>query len=154
MQSVNQTRSTNSSPHAQTSKSLYAMSIVGFACNQAFMLSLIYLGQNYAFELNGFLFERIDLFVTLTCMLVGFGFIRSASDKARRALFSFSLMSCFAILMTVGSFVRFVDPANPIVILVESVLVGVSAGCTLTCWGGALGTLQLNEAVRAIFAAF
>ncbi len=153
MQNASQSRHANSSPYPQTAQALYGKSIVGFACNQAFMLSLIYLGQNYAVELNGFFFERIDLFVTLACMLVGFGFIRSASDKARRALFSFSLMTCFAILMTVGSFVRFVDPANPVVIIVESVLVGVSAGCMLACWGGALGTLQLNEAIRAIFAA-
>lgn len=130
------------------------MSVIGFACNQAFMLSLIYLGQNYAVSLNGLVFERIDLFVALACMLVSFGFIRSASTKARQALFSYSLMMCFSVLMTIGSLVRFADPDNFVVIMLESMLVGISAGFMLACWGGALGTLPLNGSVRAIFTSF
>ena len=102
------------------------MNIVGFACNQAFMLSLIYLGQNYAFEFNNLVFERIDLFVVIACMLLGFGFIRSASSRARKALFSYSIMVGFAILMTIGSFIRFIDPTNAL----------------------------LNESIRVIFASF
>lgn len=130
------------------------MNIVGFACNQAFMLSLIYLGQNYAFEFNNLVFERIDLFVVIACMLLGFGFIRSASSRARKALFSYSIMVGFAILMTIGSFIRFIDPTNALVIIFESVLVGVSSACMLACWGAALGSLSLNESIQVIFASF
>ena len=44
--------------------------IGGFACNEGFVFSLFYLGENRAFGDGPFAFERADLWGTLACMLI------------------------------------------------------------------------------------
>ena len=44
--------------------------LLGYACHQAFMFALFYMGWNSALAVGGFTFERIDLLITLLAAAV------------------------------------------------------------------------------------
>ena len=98
--------------------------IGGFACNEGFVFSLFYLGENRAFGDGPFAFERADLWGTLACMLIAFALLRMASPRARDALLSRPLVWCYA---------------------------GLPAGFMLAAWGRALGRRPVGDSVPQVF---
>lgn len=124
----------------------------GFACNQGFVFSLFYLGQNRAFGEGPFAFERADLFGTLLCMLVAFALLRLASPRARDALLSRPLVWCYAGLLVLGSLMPVIAGEAGHGIVLEGLLVGVPAGLMLAAWGRALGRRPVDVSMREVFA--
>ena len=125
----------------------------GFACNQGFVFSLFYLGENRAFGDGPFAFERADLFGTLLCMLLSFALLRLASPRARDALLSRPLVWCYAGLLVLGSLMPAIAGGGSHGIVLESVLVGVPAGLMLAAWGRALGRRPVGRSVPQVFVA-
>ena len=105
--------------------------IGGFACNEGFVFSLFYLGENRAFGDGPFAFERADLWGTLACMLIAFALLRMASPRARDALLSRPLVWCYAGLLVLGSLMPAIAGGGDHGIVLESLLVGLPAGWAL-----------------------
>ena len=101
--------------------------IGGFACNEGFVFSLFYLGENRAFGDGPFAFERADLWGTLACMLIAFALLRMASPRARDALLSRPLVWCYAGLLVLGSLMPAIAGGGDHGIVLESLLVGLPA---------------------------
>lgn len=128
--------------------------MAGFACNQGFVFSLFYMGQNRAFSMGSGVFERADLFGTLLFMVLSFLLLRAASPRARAALLSRPLVWCYAALMVIGSLVPILARGGGIAGLVlECVLIGVPAGLMLAAWGKALGAQPLRFCILEVFLA-
>ncbi|WP_080797475.1 helix-turn-helix transcriptional regulator [Arabiibacter massiliensis] len=129
--------------------------ILGFACNQGFVFSLFYLGQNRAVGAGAFAFERADLLGALSCMLLSFALLRAASPRARDALLARPLLWCYAGLLVLGSLVPSLAGAGAAAgaIVVESLLVGVPAGLMLAAWGRALGGRPVERSVPEVLVA-
>lgn len=127
--------------------------ILGFACNQGFVFSLFYLGENRSIGEGIFAFERADLFVTLLFMVLAFVLLRGASSRARDAALSRPLLWCYAGLLVLGSFIPVVAGLMPQGIIVEGFLVGVPAGLMLAAWGRAFGSQTVERSVPQVFVA-
>lgn len=154
LQPMKKEESVRSSLAADQTQRAGSFSVVaGFACNQAFIFSLFYLGANRAFGEGPFAFERADLFGTLLCMVVAFVLLQVASVRARDALLAQPLVWCYACLLVVGSLASVLIDAGGRGIVVESVLVGVPSGFMLAAWGRALGSRSVQHSVRAVFIA-
>ena len=121
--------------------------IGGFACNEGFVFSLFYLGENRAFGDGPFAFERADLWGTLACMLIAFALLRMASPRARDALLSRPLVWCYAGLLVLGSLMPAIAGGGDHGIVLESLLVGLPAGFMLAAWGRALGRRPVGDSV-------
>ena len=119
--------------------------IGGFACNEGFVFSLFYLGENRAFGDGPFAFERADLWGTLACMLIAFALLRMASPRARDALLSRPLVWCYAGLLVLGSLMPAIAGGGDHGIVLESLLVGLPAGFMLAAWGRALGRRPVGD---------
>ena len=100
--------------------------IGGFACNEGFVFSLFYLGENRAFGDGPFAFERADLWGTLACMLIAFALLRMASPRARDALLSRPLVWCYAGLLVLGSLMPAIAGGGDHGIVLESCLLYTS----------------------------
>lgn len=127
--------------------------VLGFACNQAFVFSLLYLGANRALGKDPFAFERADLFGTLLFMVLAFGLLRAASPRARDALLARPLLWCYALLLVLGSIVPVFADDGLGSLLAESALVGAPAGLMLAAWGRALGRRPVQRSVPEVFIA-
>ncbi len=127
--------------------------IGGFVCNEAFVFSLFYMGENRAFGDGPFAFERADLLGTLLCMLLSFALLRLASPRARDALLSRPLVWCYAGLLVLGSLMPVIAGDGSHGIVLESLLVGVPAGLMLAAWGRALGRRPVSDSVPEVFVA-
>lgn len=125
--------------------------IGGFACNEGFVFSLFYLGENRAFGDGPFAFERADLWGTLACMLIAFALLRMASPRARDALLSRPLVWCYAGLLVLGSLMPAIAGGGDHGIVLESLLVGLPAGFMLAAWGRALGRRPVGDSVPQVF---
>lgn len=126
--------------------------VLGFACNQGFVFSLFYLGENRAIGAGMYAFERADLFGMLLCMLLAFALLRAASLRARDALLVRPLMWCYAGLLVLGSLIPLLvgDSGG---IVVESALVGFPAALMLAAWGRALGGQPVARSIPEVFVA-
>lgn len=133
------------------SRSLWV--IGGFICNEGFVFSLFYMGENRAFGDGPFAFERADLLGTLLCMLLAFALLRLASPRARDALLSRPLVWCYAGLLVLGSLMPVIAGDGNHGIVLESLLVGVPAGLMLAAWGRALGRRPVGDSVPEVFVA-
>ena len=108
---------------------------LGFACNQGFVFSLFYLGQNRALGVGPFALERADLLGALSCMLLAFALLRAASPRARDARLARPLLWCYAGLLVLGSLMPSLAGAEAAVgAIVDSVLLMTYE------WGYAYGT--------------
>ena len=127
--------------------------IGGFACNEGFVFSLFYLGENRAFGDGPFAFERADLWGTLACMLIAFALLRMASPRARDALLSRPLVWCYAGLLVLGSLMPAIAGGGDHGIVLESLLVGLPAGFMLAACGVRPQAASAGKRFRAARAA-
>ena len=77
--------------------------LLGYACHQAFMFALFYMGWNSALTVGGLAFERIDLLITLLAAAVTLIVLRAVALRVRDVLLNRSLMWCYAVLLAIGS---------------------------------------------------
>ena len=114
--------------------------VVGFACNQAFIFYVFYMGVNRGWPFAGFTVERIDLLCILLFMVLGFLLVRFHSRASRQVLLTKPLLFVYAVVMAGASLVF---PQLPDLsdgwMAVEGALIGFSAAFMLTAWGRALG---------------
>ena len=113
--------------------------LLGYACHQAFMFALFYMGWNSALAVGGFTFERIDLLITLLAAAVTLMVLRAVALRVRDVLLNRSLMWCYAVLLAIGSSVSLPAEYGLASMVMEGVLVGVPFACMLAAWGRALG---------------
>ena len=126
--------------------------IGGFACNEGFVFSLFYLGENRAFGDGPFAFERADLWGTLACMLIAFALLRIASPRARDALLSRPLVWCYAGLLVLGSLMPAIAArGRPRHRAGEFARRGLPAGFMLAAWIRALGRRPVGDSVPQVF---
>ena len=120
-------------------KGISARAVAGFACQQGFIYSLFYIGDNRAVAIGGMSLERFDLLSTFAFMAVAFIIALIASDRARRALLAPTLVGWYAVLLVLGSLlVTLPMDAGITEIVSEGALVGLSTGFLLCAWGRAL----------------
>lgn len=128
--------------------------ILGFACNQGFVFSLFYMGENKAFVVGSQVFERADLFGTLVLIGLSFVVLRLASPKARVSLLTRSLVWFYAVLLVIGSLVPGLVGGNEAAGLVaECVLIGIPSALMLAAWGRAFGAQPLGRCIVEVFLA-
>jgi DNA-binding CsgD family transcriptional regulator len=134
--------------------------VVGFACNQAFIFCVFYMGMNRGWPLGSFTVERIDLLCILLFMVLGFLLVRFHSRTSRQTLLTKPLLFVYAIVMAGASLVF---PQLPDLsdgwMAVEGALIGFSAAFMLTAWGRAFGeaptyTATCEVLVGSLVAAF
>ena len=99
--------------------------LLGYACHQAFMFALFYMGWNSALAVGGFTFERIDLLITLLAAAVTLIVLRAVALRVRDVLLNRSLMWCYAVLLAIGSSVSLPAEYGLASMAMEGVLVGV-----------------------------
>ncbi len=128
--------------------------ILGFACNQGFVFSLFYMGENKALAIGSHVFERADLFGTLVLIGLSFLILRLASPKARISLLTKSLVWFYAVLLVIGSLVPGLVGGNEAAgLVVECVLIGIPSALMLAAWGRAFGAQPLGRCIVEIFLA-
>ena len=135
-------------------RELSARRIIGFACNQAFTFSLVYMGARCAIEVDAFAFERIDLVFVLLSMVVGFGVTRALTQNARDVAFSRPLLYMYAVVMAAGSFAPLLVGngfAQITASLVQGVLFGVPCAFLLAAWGRTFGRVPTATSVPEVF---
>ena len=123
--------------------------LLGYACHQAFMFALFYMGWNSALTVGGFTFERIDLLITLLAAAVTLIVLRAVALRVRDVLLNRSLMWCYAVLLAIGSSVSLPAEYG----LASMVMVGVPFACMLAAWGRALGARSHGESSRGVLLA-
>ena len=129
-----------------------ARRIVGFACTQAFMFFLFYMGTNRVIPVGPFPFERAELFVALLFVAAAFALLRGAGKKVRDALLARPLLMLYAALAVCGAFVPvLIDPLPPYWILVEGFAIGVPCALLFTAWGRAFGEVSTKISVPEVF---
>ncbi|WP_461546377.1 hypothetical protein [Senegalimassilia anaerobia] len=127
--------------------------LLGYACHQAFMFALFYMGWNSALTVGGFTFERIDLLITLLAAAVTLIVLRAVALRVRDVLLNRSLMWCYAVLLAIGSSVSLPAEYGLASMVMEGVLVGVPFACMLAAWGRALGARSHGESSRGVLLA-
>ena len=121
--------------------------LLGYACHQAFMFALFYMGWNSALAVGGFTFERIDLLITLLAAAVTLIVLRAVALRVRDVLLNRSLMWCYAVLLAIGSSVSLPAEYGLASMVMEGVVVGVPfacmlAACSARCCGGEPASLR------------
>lgn len=135
-------------------KGISARAVAGFACQQGFVYSLFYLGDNRAIDIAGLSLERFDLLSTFAFMAVAFIIVLIASERARRALLAPTLVGWYAVLLVLGSLlVTLPMDAGIAEIASEGALVGLSTGFLLCAWGRALVSAPRFAGAREILLA-
>lgn len=128
--------------------------VVGFACNQAFIFSFFYLGENQGLSLGDISFERVDLLFTLAFMVVGFLILRAHSRQSRQVLLLRPLLFVYAVAMAASSLLHsfvFASEALSGWQTVEGAVLGLSAAFILAAWGRVLGAGTLRSSVTEVF---
>lgn len=124
--------------------------VLGFACYQAFALSLFYLGENVSIPLGSSTLERVDLVALLAFLLVSLLAVRALTPRARAAVLSMPLLWCYAVLLVAGSLL-FSLAGGPAAALAQGALVGLPLGLTLCAWGRALGAGEVLRSIGCVF---
>lgn len=127
--------------------------LLGYACHQAFMFALFYMGWNSALTVGGLAFERIDLLITLLAAAVTLIVLRAVALRVRDVLLNRSLMWCYAVLLAIGSSVSLPAEYGLASMVMEGVLVGGPFACMLAAWGRALGARSHGESSRGVLLA-
>lgn len=125
---------------------------LGFACNQAFIFTLFYLGKNTGINIGDITFERTDLLFILACMVVGFAILRAHTKASRHVLLIRPLLYVYAIAMAVSMVSFTFAPGEwagwqPL----AGAALGLSASFMLTAWGRAFGMVSVRTAVLEVF---
>lgn len=126
------------------------LALVGFACNQAFLYSLLYMGLNRFATFGTFTFERVDALFALLAAAIVLIVLRCVNDIVRDAILANNLMWCYAFLMALGSAVSLPDANGLLSVSLEGLIVGVPLGCMLASWGRILVGLSHSSSVRVV----
>lgn len=147
----NETSHTSAAPRRADARMI--RTLLGYACNQAFMFALFYMGWNSALELGGVTFERVDLLITLLACAVTLVVMRAVTQRVRDVLLNRSLVWCYAVLLAIGSSVSLPAEYGLASMLLEGLLVGMPFACMLAAWGRALATRSQGESARGVLLA-
>ncbi len=127
--------------------------LIGFACNQAFLFSLFYMGQNRFVQVGTFAFERIDVLFALLAIAVVLIVMRAVAAPVRDVVLSRNLMWCYAFLMALGAAVSLPESYGAVSLVIEGIVVGVPLGCMLAAWGRAFVSLSHDISVSGVLLA-
>ncbi len=123
---------------------------IGFACNQAFLFSLFYMGWNRSATLGPWTFERIDVFFALLAMAFVLLVLRRVTTQVRDVVLARNLLWCYAFLMALGSSVSLPQETGAIGLAIEGLVVGLPFGCMLSAWGRAFVAIPHAQGVRGV----
>lgn len=127
---------------------------VGFACNQAFMFYVLYMGFNRSFEVGGLSFERAELFFMLAALVVGFSLFRRAGAGFRRAALAKPALYVCAFVASAASLASSLLPEHSVAWVVpEGLLVGMPISFLLIAWGLTFGRERTAVTVSEVFLA-
>ena len=143
----------HTAPPASSAVRLKLRTLLGYACNQAFMFSLFYLGWNSALCVGGVTFERVDLLVTLLLCAGSLTVMRMLTRRVRDVLLSRNFIWCYAVLLAIGSSVSLPAEYGIVSFLLEGLLVGMPFACMLAAWGRALAARPHGETARGVLLA-
>ena len=136
-------------------RDLSARRIIGFACNQAFVFYLLYMGAPHAASFGDAEMPRIDLLAILLFMVVGFALvrllIRALGPHRLPILFSRPLLYIYAVVAGAGSLTPAILQPSPATFAMQGALVGVACALLLTAWGRAFGRESSRVAVPEVF---
>jgi DNA-binding CsgD family transcriptional regulator len=149
---VRHTGRTDSEPNG-AGHALALKVLLGFACNQAFLFSLFYMGYNRFIPVGSGSFERIDVLFSLLFVAAVMLVLRAVSAAVRDVMLSRNLMWCYAVLMAIGSAVLLPDSYGFVSPLIEGLVVGVPLGCMLAAWGRTFTELPHDSSVRGVLLA-
>ena len=143
----------HTAPPASAAVRLKLRTLLGYACNQAFMFSLFYMGWNSALRVGGVTFERVDLLVTLLLCAGSLTVMRMLTRRVRDVLLSRNFIWCYAVLLAIGSSVSLPAEYGIVSFLLEGLLVGMPFACMLAAWGRALAARPHGETARGVLLA-
>ena len=143
----------HTAPPASSAVRLKLRTLLGYACNQAFMFSLFYMGWNSALRVGGVTFERVDLLVTLLLCAGSLTVMRMLTRRVRDVLLSRNFIWCYAVLLAIGSSVSLPAEYGIVSLLLEGLLVGMPFACMLAAWGRALAARPHGETARGVLLA-
>lgn len=126
--------------------------VFGFACNQAFIFFLFYMGPNRGYQLGGALFERFDLLFILLFMVIGLAILRSHSKRSRKLLLQRPLLYVYAVLMAAASLLFASGPETAAWQPVEGAFIGLGTAFLLVAWGRSFGRVPTDTSVTEVFA--
>lgn len=122
-----------------------ARRIIGFACNQAFVFYLLFMGAGQAVE-------RFDLLFMMLFMVAGFGMVRVLGPSWFARLFARPLLYVYAVIAAGGSLIGLLAPDGGVgLAAAQGLLVGVSSALLLTAWGRAFGCMSTQTAIPEVF---
>ena len=156
-------------------RDLSARRIIGFACNQAFVFFVLFIGvagiggnalgvgDGAASGGSGALgalgaygggdspIGRLGLLCLLSSMVAGFAIVR-ALGASRSVLFSRPLLYVYAVLAAAGLILPVAFPqTGEAAVAAEGVLAGVASSFLLTAWGRAFGRAPTETSVPEVF---
>ncbi len=127
---------------------------VGFACNQAFMFYVLYMGFNRSFEIGGLSFERAELFFMLAFLVVGFFSFRRLGAGFHRVVLAKPALYVCAIVASATSLASALFPEYSVAWVVpEGLLIGAPASFLLLAWGLTFGRERTSVTVSEVFLA-
>lgn len=124
--------------------------LIGFACNQAFLFSLFYMGWNRSASLGPWAFERIDVFFALVSMACVLAVLRRVTPQVRDVILTRNLLWCYAFLMALGASVSLPLDTGVLGLAIEGLVVGAPFGCMLGAWGRAFVAIPHAQSVRGV----
>ncbi len=127
--------------------------VCGFASLQAFLFSVLFLGENRALVINTVVFERVNLFLILLFIQLAFMLMLATSSRARDSLLSRPLLWAYVCLLVLGSSLSFILNPQTIGVVLESLIIGTPVGFLIAAWGRALGSRPSELFVAEVFIA-
>lgn len=137
------------------SRNLSARRITGFACNQAFLILLLYGGFQQVSSQDSVertLSESYGLPIMLISLVVGFILCQLLGPKRIGTLFARPLLYIYAVLAAAGSLLGFVVLDGGLVVAaIQGVATGVPCSLLLTAWGRSFGCETINDSIPEVF---
>ena len=133
------------------------LAIAGFGCNQAFLLTMLYLGSFNEGAAHGFFVDRADLLCVLCAMAVTFAAMASRGARGRLMAAADGLVRLYAaplvLALIVLVAVRILCPGIPWVVfaVLEGLVAGVPLALLLCLWGRVLGAASIDQSVPEVF---
>lgn len=130
---------------------LSARRIVGFACNQGFLLYL--LGHGLAGEgtLEGGVLG-LGRASVLLALVLGFAVVRVMGSQRVSGLFARPLLYAYAVVAAMGSLLTALVPEGGALCLVlQGILTGIPCALLLTAWGRVFGCAPIRSSVAEVF---
>lgn len=132
------------------SNDLSTRRVIGFACNQGFVLFLFYMGFNRSLSLGSMTFERAELFSLLVFMVIGFALLKIVSRKVCDLLLSRPFLYIYAVVMVVGA-LGWTDSITVFELPVLGIFLGLTESFLLMAWGRAFGAIEKDQSIPEVF---